>query len=195
MTLAGASAAQAQTLEPPRARQGYYLALGLNLYATQQWDHSRSEGVTQGSLYTLRLGQMLTRRWGLGLRFEVGSGKADGQTRGVGGLGLEVQFNPIRDLALHAGVGMGFDSVDDPRNVEEPLRGGYGAMGLLGATWDLFLTRRLTGGWSLAPTVMVHFLPSDTLRGVWVSAGVQISWWSGRPRNELVLPESEAYKK
>ena len=61
----------------------------------------------RGGLLTLRFGQMLTHRWGLGLRIEMGGGGADGKTSATSGLGLEAQFNPLRDLAVRGrGAGL-----------------------------------------------------------------------------------------
>ena len=91
-------------------------------------------------------------------------------------------------------MGLGSGSVTDPKDIENPTRGAYGSVYMLGASWDIFFTRRLTGGWSLAPTVMVRYLPSDSVSGLWVCGGVQISHWTGRPHKELVLPDSESYQ-
>ena len=124
----------------------------------------------------------------------MGRGGGDGNTSATSGLGLEAQFNPLRDLAVFASVGLGAGSVTNSKDLENPTRGGYTSVYVLGASWDLFFTRRLTGGWSLAPTVMFRYLPSDSLGGLWVCGGIQIAHWSGRPRKELVLPDSEAYK-
>jgi hypothetical protein len=189
------SEAQAQTAVAPRDRQGYYFTLGAAVFGTQQWDHGRSQGIKQGLLFNYGVGQMLTDRWGLGFRVEGGSGSTAGKTWGTLGMGLDAEFNPVSNLALHLGLGVGVDTVKDPLDLENPTRPGYGSTHSPGASWDFFITHRLTGGWSVAPTVMVRYLPTDPLTGVWLYGGLQIANWSGRPRGQLILPDSDAYQK
>jgi hypothetical protein len=187
--------ANAETLAAPRARQGYYFAVGPSFFETTQWGAARSHGAKPGLLLSYGLGQMLTNRWGLGFRIEEGMAHDDGKTFGTFGLGLEAQVNPWRNFALHLGVGAGVNSLSDPRDRENPTRVGYGSVYSVGASWDLFFTHRLTGGWSIEPTVMVRYLPTDSLNGLSLSGGIQLVNWSGRPRNQLALPDSEAYRE
>lgn len=187
--------ADAQTLEAPRARQGYYVSGGLLGFANLQWNDGATDGWRGGSGDVIRLGQMLTSRFGLGLRIDVGGAKSGSKTYATGGLGVEAQVNVWRDLAIQAGGGLGFTSLSDPKSLEEETKGGFGSVYTVGASYDIFFTRRLTGGWAVSPAVLVRWLPSDSLSGLWLCGGVQIAWWSGRPRNELVLPDNEAYKR
>jgi hypothetical protein len=192
--------AKAQILVSPRARQGYYFTLGYSVFGAEQWAPGRPRELTRGGLLTYGLGQMLTDRWGLGFRAEGGGGAGaeaggKGRTWETFGFGLDAQFNPVSNLALHLGLGVGVDSVTDPLDLENHSRAGYGSAYSLGASWDLFFTHRLTGGWSLAPTVMIRYVPTDSLRGLWLCGGVQLGVWSGKPRNQLILPDSEAFQK
>lgn len=196
VSLAAVRPAAAQTLVEPRERQGYYVALGLYDDPAIHWEKGRSLGVWNGTAFTIRLGQMLTRRFGLGFVIDSAGSTGKGQTSSMGGLGIEGQANLWRNLGLHAGLGLGFVSVKDPAlPTDDQVRGGYGAKYALGASYDFFFTDRLSGGWSLAPTVTLHALPTTGIDGGWLFVGAQLSWWSGLRRNELQLPESEAYKK
>ena len=64
-------------LELPRHRQGYYLALGNYALVTQTWEDGDSLGTWVGTGLTIRMGQMMTRRFGLGLQIDFG-GSSDG---------------------------------------------------------------------------------------------------------------------
>ena len=189
--------ADAQVLVAPRARQGYYLTLGYAAFGAAQWGGGRAREFTRGSLFTYGLGQMLTERWGLGFRAEGGgaSGGGNGKTWATFGFGVGAQFNPAGNFAVHLGLGVGVDTVTDPLDLENRTRGAYGSAYSLGASWDWFFTHRLTGGWSLAPTVMVRYVPGDSLSGLWFCGGIQLGGWSGKPRNQLILPDTEAYQR
>jgi hypothetical protein len=191
----GAAPARAQDLVQPRERQGYYFTAGYSVYGTQQWEHERPNSLTAGRLWTFRFGEMLSPRWGIGFRMDTGSGRGEGKTRDSTGTGLDMQFNPYRNFAIHAGVGVGSTSVNDPADLAHPSRSDYGSLYMLGASWDFFVTNRLTGGWALTPTVMMRYMPSDNLSSAWLCAGIQLAGWTGRLRNSLVLPDHEAYKR
>jgi len=71
--------AQAQELEEPRRRQGYYLSLGLYGAATQAIEKGNSLGPWIGYGQALRAGQLITRRFSMGLAIESAATKGDGQ--------------------------------------------------------------------------------------------------------------------
>ncbi|MEO8213923.1 MAG: hypothetical protein ABI560_12050 [Myxococcales bacterium] len=189
----GAATVRAQDLVQPRERQGYYFTAGYSVFGTQQWERDRPNSLSAGHLLTFRFGEMLSPRWGIGFRLETGSGRGEGRTRDAIGTGLDLQFNPYRNFAIHAGVGVGSISVNDPADLAHPSRSGYGSLYMLGASWDFFVTNRRSGGWALTPTVMMRYLPGDGLSGAWLCAGIQLAAWTGRSRSGLVLPDQEAY--
>ena len=47
----------------------------------------------------------------------------------------------------------------------------------------------------MTPGIRVRAVPSDTIDAFAVLAGVELSWWSGLPRNQLALPDAEAYAR
>jgi hypothetical protein len=191
----GASTARAQDLEAPRPRQGYYLTIGGQGTAVTGFDDGRTDSLIGGA-GSLRLGQMLTSRLGLGIRIDAGAASGDGVDSTNGGFAIEGQVRPWGDLALHAGVGLGFLNLTRPAlhpGMKAEQRGGYGAVYSLDVSHDWFLTRRRSGGWSLAPTLGLRYLPGDGARALSLLLGGQLSWWSGRPRDQLILPEREAY--
>src|SRR5258705_13883977 len=75
--LAGASrVAGAQELEAPRARQGYWVAFGYGAEVTAASLKGDSLTLT-GAGGAIRLGQMLTPHFGLGVRIDFDGGKND----------------------------------------------------------------------------------------------------------------------
>jgi hypothetical protein len=192
IVLATTGVAGAQELEAPRARQGYFVAFGYGAEVTAARNKDDAETLV-GAGGALRLGQMLTPRFGLGVRIDFDGGSNDRYDGGGGGLSLEGQMNLWRDLSLHAGFGFAFVSLQDKLSADSSLEGGYGAVGLLALSYDWFFTSRTSGGWALTPALTVKALEGGDIDALWFGAGLQISWWSGRPRNELDLPESAAY--
>jgi hypothetical protein len=185
--------AGAQSLEAPRARQGYWVAFG---YGPQVEKASlKGDSLTlSGAGGSIRLGQMLTPRYGLGVRIDFDGGKGDGYDGGGGGLMLEGQANLWKQLNLHAGFGFAFASLQQQEAAEKVTEGGYGGAALLAVSYDFFFTHRTSGGWAVTPALTARALSGGDVDAVWVTLGVQISWWSGRPRNELDLPEGAAYQ-
>jgi hypothetical protein len=193
---APSSAPRAQTLEAPRGRQGYCLGVGGHGALNRNWEDGRADSLGLGGVGTLRLGQMVGRRLGFGLQIDMGSSRGDGQRATLGGLSMAAQWEVARNLAVHGGVGIGFVNLDDTRIDDEDARGGGGAYYLLGASYDWFPRRqRLTGGWSLAPTVQVRLLPGEDLTAGALFAGIDILYWSGLPKHQLDLPHGQAYQK
>jgi len=189
------AAAAADLLEPPRPRQGYYFGLGYGFALNKNWEKHESWGVWPGTEIKFRIGQMVTRRFGLGLQIHSGGASGDGQTSAFGGLLMEGQFEVVRNLALYGGVGIDVISLSSQHMEDKTTRGAVGSGYHLGVSYDWFFTHRLSGGWSLAPTVEVRYVPGDTASGMIAIIGLQIQWWSGLPRNQLDLPPGEAFKK
>ena len=181
---------RAQTLEQPRARQGYWIGLGsvgVDSYLTEE---GKNRGVYTGYGFTFRVGQLLTERLGLGLLVEIGTLKKGSDKGMVGGLTLEGSATLWRGLSAHTGMGLGFVDLTDQSSQDKSLRGGAGSYFLLGASYDFFpWRRRLTGGWALTPTVDFRVMPDGNIHAYTMFAGLQVVWWSGLPRQMLFLPE------
>ena len=190
------AAAQAQTLEPPGPRQNYYLSLGFHNGVIQTWEDDESLGAWYSSGFTIRLGQMLTRRLGLGLQIFSGASRKGEENSTTFGLGLEGQVALTGRLALNGGLALGVLQLHDNRVMKEELRGAFGAEYSLGVSYDFFpYKKKLSGGLGLAPIVQVRFLPGDTATSVSLLAGLHVTWWTGLPRNQLDLPPGEGYER
>ena len=192
VVLAGGAArsARAQTLEQPRARQGYWIGLGSVGVASYLTEEGKNRGVYTGYGFTFRVGQLLTERLGLGLLVEIGTLKKGSDKGMVGGLTLEGSATLWRGLSAHTGLGLGFVDLTDQSSQDKSLRGGAGSYFLLGASYDFFpWRRRLTGGWALTPTVDFRVMPDGNIHAYTMFAGLQVVWWSGLPRQMLILPE------
>ncbi|MGB8293935.1 MAG: hypothetical protein WCG85_00760 [Polyangia bacterium] len=182
--------ARAQTLETPRARQGYWIGVGLIDVASHLNEEGKNRGFYTGSGFTFRVGQLLTERLGLGLLVEYGGIKKGSDQGSVGGLTLEGSATVWRGLSVHTGTGIGFVMVTDQSSLDKSLRGGGGSYFLGGASYDFFPWRkRLTGGWAVTPTVDFRAMPDGNIHAYSFFMGVQVLWWSGLPRQMLFLPE------
>jgi hypothetical protein len=183
-----ARGAGAQTLRAPEARQGFYVSAGAGANALAAWDKGERDGTAPGLAYTIRLGEMLTDRWGLGLAIEGGSGARAGITTQIAGLTLEVQARLWRHLAAHAGVGLGVASAKDPLRIGDETHGTYGSLLTAGLSYDAFVTRRPTGGWALTPSCGLRAVPGGDVSAIAGVVTLSVSWWSGLPARELRAP-------
>ncbi len=187
--------AAAQTLVPPGPRQGYFVALAGGGGVVINRDEELGALPTwPGGGGSLRLGQALAPGWSLGLFLDFTA--AGGPRRdGIGsGLGLEVGRQLGEAWLVSAGVGLGFARLDDRRDAEADALGGFGTRVRLTAQRDFFpWTRPLGGGLALAPLVSVELLPADGFAALTASVGLQVTYWSGLPRDRLVLPLEQAY--
>jgi hypothetical protein len=188
--------AQAETLELPRSRQGYYLGGGLHFGASRFVE----EGDSLGSWFTRTLrfdaGQMLTRQLGLGLNLELGSATRSGEMATLVGLGAEGQWEVLPNLAFHGGFGFSVISITNPDARDEQMRGSYGGQYALAVSYDWFPFRaKRSGGLALTPIAMVKFAPSDSVSATVFTLGLELTWWKGLPKNELQLPAGEGYEK
>ena len=182
--------ARAQTLEKPCARQGYWIGVGLSNVASHLNEEGKNRGYYTGSGFSFRVGQLLTERLGLGLLVEYGSIKKGSDQGRVGGLTLEGSATLWRGLSAHTGLGVGFVYVTDQSSLDKSLRGGGGSYYLGGVSYDYFPWRkRLTGGWAVTPTVDLRIMPDGNIHAYSFFMGVQVLWWSGLPRQMLLLPE------
>jgi hypothetical protein len=84
----------------------------------------------------------------------------------------------------------------DDDELNDGLRGSAGGGYFLGLGYDWFPQRaRLTGGLALSPVFQIRIIPGDPVSAFTGILGVEVGWWTGLSRNQLELPESEAYKK
>lgn len=196
LVVLASGAASAQTLELPRPRQGYFLSAGLYGAATQIWDDGEAEGVWGGTAFTLRVGEMLTSRLGLGLELHFGGTAREAQSASFGGLGLQGQWEMLDNFALRGGVGLAVIGLSDDREPDADLEGVFGAGYMLGLSYDWFFSKhQLSGGWALTPSVAVRYVPGDPVQGMVGLFGLEITYFSGRPANQLELPAGEGYKR
>ena len=185
--------ARAQDLEAPRSRQGYYIGGGLHGSVQHNRDDDGSLGMYRGYAMAFRMGQLLTPRFGLGFAFDVGAGTHDDDTSSTIGLGHAGQVVLARNLAQHAGVGLGVVSITEKVGDDEELRGTYGSAYTVGLTYDWFIRPCWTGGIALTPTLQLRALPGDPIDSYAMMFGLEITRWTGLPRNQLDLPPSQAF--
>ncbi len=186
--------ADAQILETPRPRQGYYFSVGMLQGAMRVTEKDEPARTLTAGGFRLRMGELLTRRFGLGLLVGGGSLRGDHQEGTTFDLALEAQWELHERLALRGGMGLGVVSLKDTTVPDAKLRGGLGTGYALGLSYDWFPWKRVTGGWALTPVAQFRFTPADNLKAFIGMLGVEVTNWTGRPRNQLELPDAEAYQ-
>lgn len=194
LAVASPALADDALLEPPRPRQGYYVAFGPALTLGHIRETGDSLGTFVGSNFSLRLGQLLTRRLGLGLAIDFGSAKDSPQAATLFALGVAGQAEVACDLALHAGIGLGVATLDDLRDDDEVLRGAYGAAFTAGLTYDWFPWADGSGGWALTPGLWLRAIPGEDVDSFLALVSLEVSWWKGLPKDQLDLPPDQAYR-
>jgi len=185
LALGAGRAAEAQTLRDPQALQGFYVSFGAGANVLAAGDHGQRDSTAAGLAYTLRFGEMLTDRWGLGLAIDSGSATHQGVTTGIGGLCLEAQARLWGHLAAHAGLGVGGATADDPARAGDETHGTYGTLLTAGLSYDAFFTSRPSGGWAVTPAFGARLLPGGDVSALAAVLTVGVSWWSGLPAREL----------
>jgi hypothetical protein len=185
LALGAGRAAEAQTLRDPEARQGFYVSAGFGANALGASDKGQRDATAAGLAYTLRFGEMLTDRWGLGLAIEGGSAAHAGVTTQIAGLTMEAQARLWSHLAAHAGVGVGVASAKDPLRVGDETHGTFGSVLTAGLSYDAFVTRRPTGGWAFTPACELRAVPGGDVSAIAAVLTLGVSWWSGLPAREL----------
>ncbi|MFH0899252.1 MAG: hypothetical protein V2A73_01355, partial [Pseudomonadota bacterium] len=196
---AAPTTAAAQELQAPRPRQGYYVTLGTHGTVERTSEEGDALELSNGWTTTIRLGQLISNRrgLGLGLLFDFGTASgSDQQQSSMTGIGLAAQVEVAANLALHGAVGFAVLTIDDRREQDDPLRGTYGAAYTVGLTYDWFFTnRQRSGGWAVTPTLFVRWLPGDNISSVAGFLGLELSYWTGLPKNQLSLPDAQAYSR
>lgn len=184
-------------LEQPSPRQGYYASLGIQSGLGLAWNKGESLGspIVSG-VPIIRLGQMLTPRFSLGLRLAFLGGSKAGTTTTLGGLQIETGYRIWKHLAVSAGVGAGYASVTQtkPADPDDKQRGAYGALYDLHVSYDFFPYKKpISGGLAITPSIGARFLPGDPIDALAIVASVDFIWWTGLPKNQLDLPPDRAF--
>ena len=183
--------AQDLQLLQPRGRMGYYFSLNLGGGYREFWvdGHEHAKGGT--GVMTLAFGQMVTEHFGLGLRIGANLGSQ------LALIGLEGQWEFVPNLALRAGLGLGVASVEkDKSDPDAKQKGTVGGGYSLGLSYDWFLLEsRTSGGLALTPLIEARVVPGNDVSAVTGFIGLGITYWTGLPRRELVLPDKEAYRR
>ena len=184
-------------LAQPAPRQGYYLSVGVEAGPGFVWDKGDSLGAR--ALYglpILRLGEMFTSRFSLGLRLGFLGGSKSGTTTALAGLQIESAYRLWKNLAVTAGVGAGYASVtrEKPADPDDKQRGAYGALYVLDLSYDFFPYKRtFSGGFAITPKVGARALPGDPIDAMAIVVGIDFIWWTGLPKNQLDLPPDRAF--
>jgi hypothetical protein len=201
VSVAGAAGAAAQDLTEPEARQGYYLAAGArSSVSVADDDDVGSLGAGGGGEAVIRIGQMLTPRFGVGLSVAGGIARSSEWNRRGGGVVVEGQIKPLAgvDLAVRGGIGLGIRAVsrrDAAAETDDDPSGIFGSLYSLGVSHDWFVTRgrRGSGGLAITAAADATALAGDGIVDLGMVVGVELTYWAGLPESQLALPVAEGY--
>jgi|SRR5688572_9396973 len=189
-------------LVEPRARQGFFLGLGLrSAFMGADADPVGDLGLIQGGLFNFRFGQMVNNLYGFGMGIDFGGGQNDTWATGLGALTVSFHLAPFDiDFAFHAAVGPAFFSVvrkDEAAAREDDPEGAYGALYTVGVTYDWFPfhDKGESGGFAVTSFVEGRVFPTGDVIAGGVFAGVELSYWFGFGKNRLALDAEDAYKR
>lgn len=190
------ASAQTQTLvEPPKPRQGYYVAGGMMGVVHQTWDKGDGLSPAFGTVTAIRIGQLITRRFGLGLQIDTGQSSSKHVKSTMFDLGLEAHFEVFRNVAAYGGIGLGVASIEDDRDPDAGLRAAFGTAYAVGVSYDWFPGKRASGGFSISPKLMARFIPGEDIKAFVGLVGLELCYWTGLPKNQLDLSGPDAYRK
>lgn len=186
--------AVAQSPEAPAARQGAYIALGAQASLdVLDDDKLGSLGTAIGTHLSLRIGQMLTPRFGVGLNLIGTIGRSDEWSTFGGGLVLTGQVLPALavPLSLHAGIGLGALSLArrDRRDETDDDPGGvFGARYHLAISYDWFpFYREGSGGLALTFVAEAFVLPGQRGSSAGGLFGLELSYWLGQAPSRFAV--------
>jgi len=187
---------QAQELPKPLPRQGYFLSVGLHGAAALVRDEGDWQFPWSGGFFGLRMGELLTPALGLGLVLEGGPLSGPDLSGSGFSLGLEGQWEFLPRLIARGGFGLGVLAVaDTDEDGKRLLRGSVGTRYYLALARDCFPGWEGTsGGLGLTPVLRLDAFPGDAIRSLSLFLGLELTYFTGLPRNQLELPHEEAYK-
>jgi hypothetical protein len=182
-------------LLPPEARQGYYLGIALGGVLNQNLDESKSYSPWLGGGNTIRFGQALTPQWDLGIAVDTHFARNAVFSGLSGGLAIETVWHPFEPLALGFSAGFSVLQIKEINDPDEDVLGGVGDYYSLSASWNFFpFYGSGSGGIAISPLVAFKVLPRGSLTSFYIWSGIELTWWTGLPTNQLALGVEEAFK-
>ena len=195
VSLLSSQTASAALLEQQKARQGYYFSLGASFVLNAR--HDRETGLNHpwpGAFGSLRIGQAVFDWLDLGIGIGAGAALQESYVATLGNLAMEFQLRPLAPLMLRAGVGFGVTDFTRRKNGAEAITGQFGAYYSMAVGYELYLGKPGdSGGWAIAPVVGFGAGIGDPLSSFVWSLGVELTFWTGLPRDQLNLPAGEAF--
>jgi hypothetical protein len=185
-------------LEKPRPRQGYYFSLGgFGALSGHDARHLGWLGPWPAVGGQLRTGQAILPWLDIGLDIGVTPSFDKQYLAMLYRLAIEAQFRPIEPLFIR--IYGGFGATDVSRRIQgiEKIIGRVGGTYGAAVGWELYPGHdpRRSGGFAVAPYLWFEASPDPGFATLMGGVGIEITWWTGLPKNELVLPDDEAFSK
>ncbi|MDJ0762528.1 MAG: hypothetical protein QNJ97_06010 [Myxococcota bacterium] len=187
----------AEQLKSPASRQGYYFSLGGGGAITAGFNGDEDEWLSPfaGPIGTLRTGQSILDWLDLGIGLGTGGIFNRDYSAIIGHLAVEAQFRPLDPLFIRASTGFGFADVSRRKKNAKKITGQFGGAYGLAVGYDFFpFYRQGSGGFGITPTISAMVGAGDMFTTVTMTIGIEISWWTGLPKDQLDLPIDQAYE-
>ena len=185
-------------LEKPKPRQGYYLSLGAaGAISYHDARHQGWLGPWPEVGGALRVGQAILPWLDVGLDIGASGAFEKKWTAVLARLAIEAQIRPVGPLFIRLYGGFGATDVSRRVHGAAKITGRVGGTYGVAVGWELYPGHdpRRSGGLAVAPFVFFEASPDSTFASLAVGVGFEITWWTGLSKNELVLPDDEAFSK
>ncbi len=189
--------ARADLLSKPDPMQGYYLGVGVE--GSSSTVYSDETGWLKsffGPGGTIHVGQGIAENLALGLNVAAGFERNRDRTLLVGQFGIELKWRFYRSFFVRPALGFGFtDPTRRKQDLEKILPGVTGSYSIEFG-YDYFASVRGSGsgGLALNPVFFVNAKNGTSLTAVQWGIGIEVTFWTGLPKNQLILPVEKAYE-
>ena len=189
--------AGADLLSDPDPMQGYYFGIGaIGAGSLVYNDDTRWLSPFFGPGGSLHIGQGITDNLAMGINAAASFELNADRTLLVGQLGIELKWRFRGDFFMRPALGFGFSDPTRRRSGLEELRPGVAGSYSVALGYDHFFTTFThgSGGVALSPVVFINAKNGTGMTEMQWGIGVEITAWTGLPKNQLSLPMDEAYQ-
>lgn len=182
-------------LERPAPDQGYYFIAGLHGALVHVVDDGRAISSLPGYSLTFRIGQSITSYFDLGFRLDVATIAASDRDGFMTDFGLDATLRPSGRWLFRLGGGMGGGKLSAAPDSDDKASN-FGAVLAFEAGYQLFpfYSRGESGGVGFTPLLrMTSVQPGTDDAHYWLMLGIDVTWWTGLPKNQLDLTLEEAF--
>jgi hypothetical protein len=188
---------EAQTLTKPGPRQGYYVGLGAEALVNGIYtDDPGWVGPHAGPYGALHVGQGILDTLALGLHIGAGVAYSKDRQLILGNVSFEAKWSFYKNLFVRPSIGFGFVDITRRKKGIDKVYSDIGGQYHLAAGYDFFPFHKKgkSGGVAVTPFVWGSYSNATNLHSVTGGIGLEITFWTGLPKNQLELTGDAAYR-